>query len=255
MEKTKDNLEKLFDDMLRQINQFKRKTYSDAFLKGYDSHKEVFENIIGECSRRESAEQEILLDELSAVIPDYAQDKMEKFSKRNKEKYSLNFNLAMVVYIVPMFVYTKDPFCNQIAEKMVARWNENKVTNMKIRKSDFERIDGGFKKKWCYITTAVCEKQNKPDNCHELSTLRAYRDCYLNQTEEGRNLIEEYYNIAPAIVMALELRPDTGEIYDRIYQDYLRHCVSLADSGQYQECKALYIDMVRHLEKEYLYLS
>ena len=54
-----------------------------------------------------------------------------KFSKRDQEKYALNFNLAMVVYVVPLFIHTRDPLCEKLAEMMVEKWNQKKVTKMK----------------------------------------------------------------------------------------------------------------------------
>lgn len=249
MEETAKELEQLFDEMLKQIPRFKRKTYADAFLESYEARKELFVQIASEVS--DNDEEKIL--QFASAIPDHAEEVMHQFSKKEREKYSLNFNLTMVVYVIPMFLYTREPGCEKIADQMIELWNSRKITNMTIGKSDFEGISKGFKGKWCYITTAVCYGKSKPDDCYELRTLRRYRDEYLIQTSQGRRLVDEYYDIAPAIVLALSLCPDASKIYDRLYDNYLQPCVSLIDSGRYEECKELYMDMVTRLKSEYLY--
>lgn len=248
MEETAKELEQLFDDMLKQIPRFKQKTYADAFLEGYESRKELFERIASETSE----DEEVMISQLASVIPNHAEEMMNRFSRKEREKYSLNFNLTMVVYVIPMFLYTRQPDCEKIADSMIEIWNSRKITNRSIGKSDFEGISKGFKGKWCYITTAICSSKNKPDDCYELETLRRYRDDYLLRTSEGRRLVEEYYDIAPAIVLALDLCPCSSEIYDWLYNKYLQPCVSLIGASRYEECKNLYIDMVNQLKFKYL---
>ena len=68
----------------------------------------------------------------------------------------------------------------------------------------FEDIAGGFRKGFCYITTAVCESQNKPDDCYEPSDAQAFRDGYLMQTEE--EAYRRNNGIAPRIVLAIGMR-------------------------------------------------
>ena len=85
----------------------------------------------------------------------------------------------------------------------------------------YHNIDKGFKKKLCYITTAVCRSQNKPDNCYELTALREYRDNYLMNSNLGRELVDEYYNIAPGLVMMIDMQQEAEKIYQNIYDKYL----------------------------------
>ena len=114
-------------------------------------------------------------------------------------------------------------------------------------------MQGGFKKNiLCYITTAVCEYQNKPDDCYELEILRRYRDTYLMQTKEGRSLVQEYYDIAPRIVWAIDMQPDKDKIYQELYSEYLMPCIHYVEEECNKECKDLYVDMVRSLEKRFI---
>ncbi len=146
MEDFKQELEQLFDEMIRQIRLFKKKTYSPAFLRAYDQYRELFSRISIWCADAEEEE----IASLARIIPEYAYQKIQRLSKRDKEKFALNFNLTMVVYIVPLFRYTKDPYCERITEQMVSSWNQMKVTKMEIGMSDFEKISSGFKKSWFF---------------------------------------------------------------------------------------------------------
>lgn len=144
MEEFRQDLELMFDDMLHKIPLFKKKTYSPAFLQAFEQYRGLLGKISDQCAR-EGAEK---ADALASVIPDYALQKMQKLSRRDQEKFSLNFNLAMVAYVVPLFLYPRDPECEKLAEKMVSEWNAAKVTKMEIRLSTYEKIAAGFKKSW-----------------------------------------------------------------------------------------------------------
>lgn len=146
MEDLRQELEQLFDEMIRQIRLFKKKTYSPAFLQAYDQYQELFGRIAAFCADARDGE----MAALAQVIPEYADQKMQKFSKRDREKFALNFNLTMVVYIVPLLIHTRDPYCEKLAEQMVAAWNKKKVTKMEIGMSDYEKISSGFKKFWFF---------------------------------------------------------------------------------------------------------
>ena len=100
----------------------------------------------------------------------------------------------------------------------------------------------------CFLTTAVCEYLGKPDDCEELTTLRAYRDNWLAKQPGGRELIEEYYAIAPGIVRAMKDSPDYGELCETLLARYIRPCLALIAEGKNEECKRLYMEMVRYAE-------
>jgi hypothetical protein len=100
----------------------------------------------------------------------------------------------------------------------------------------------------CFLTTAVCEYHGKPDDCEELTTLRAYRDNWLSKQPGGNALIEEYYAIAPSIVRAMKDSPNYGEICEELLTNYIRPCLDLISMGKNEECKELYIQMVRYAQ-------
>ena len=106
----------------------------------------------------------------------------------------------------------------------------------------------GGKHKGCFLTTAVCEYLGKADDCEELTTLRAYRDEWLAKQPGGVELIEEYYEIAPGIVRAMKDSPNYGELCEELLSRYIRPCLALIAEGRNEECKRLYIEMVRYAE-------
>lgn len=111
----------------------------------------------------------------------------------------------------------------------------------------FDTVTGG-----CYITTAVCCKDNKGDDCYELTMFRDFRDNWLMYQKDGNALIERYYKIAPQIVKNIDLENNSNFIYDEINNKYLKNCLKMIENKEYEECKKLYIEMVESLEKKYL---
>ena len=163
----------------------------------------------------------------------------------------VDYNMSMAVYIVPLLKYSRQEGPARLAKEMVIRWNEKKMMPLILQESSYEEISGGFKKGFCYITTAICKSRGLPDDCEELTMLRSYRDTYLLATEEGRMLVEDYYDTAPALVQCLDMRKDAARIYERLYKKELTECLSLIRAGQNEMCKERYVDMVKHLQRSY----
>lgn len=103
----------------------------------------------------------------------------------------------------------------------------------------------------CFITTAVCEMQAKPDDCYELTQFRKFRDEWLLLQNDGAKLIQHYYHIAPILVENINRRGDSKEIYESINTNYLVPCLKLIEKKRYAECKKLYIRMVEKLENDF----
>ncbi len=101
----------------------------------------------------------------------------------------------------------------------------------------------------CFITTAVCDFYGKTDDCEELTLLRMYRDTWLKEQEDGVALITEYYNNAPYIVRALNSSARYAKYCEILMEEYIKPCVEMIKSGEYQECKNHYIDMVHYMQE------
>ena len=157
-----------------------------------------------------------------------------------------------------LFALAKENGIELTAEQAEAYLAERK--DGKIPDEEMDAVAGGFadggscggelrkKRRKCFLTTAVCEYLGKADDCEELTTLRAYRDNWLAKQPGGRELIEEYYAIAPGIVRAMKESARYGEICEELLARYIRPCLALIAEGKNEECKLLYMEMVRYAE-------
>ena len=101
--------------------------------------------------------------------------------------------------------------------------------------------------KGCFITTAVCSYLGKADNCEELTSFRFFRDTWLVNQPKGRELVEEYYRIAPMIVRKMEESPEYESICQTIWNKFLIPCYQMIEDNQFEKCKNKYVDMVEYL--------
>ncbi len=159
--------------------------------------------------------------------------------------------MAMVSYFLPLIRDVKSPRADELAQAMADAWNQafpgNHISGMTIAE-----MKGGFRSSPCFITTAVCESLGRPDDCYELTLLRRYRNTYMMSSEQGAAAVEEYYRIAPEIVKEIDSRPDSGNIYQSIWTQYLRPCIRLIEENQLADCADAYADMVDTLKEAYL---
>lgn len=247
----KEELIQLFEEAQELIKKFSKRNYEIGFQNQYEKYKEILEDMDVRVEATEDKDAAIL--EIASIIPEYMKEKISALkSKRKAESFIVDYNYAMVTYVLPLINYTKKENCNQISEKIVEIWNEE-ITKTPIKNSTYESIYAGFGQRMCYITTAVCESLGKPDDCYELQLLRGYRDEYLIASEEGKKIVEQYYDIAPTIVKHINQTERSKEVYEEIYEKYLLTCIDLVEKQKMEECKEVYSSMVRELQKKYLY--
>lgn len=103
----------------------------------------------------------------------------------------------------------------------------------------------------CFITTATCRSECRPDNCEELTAFRKYRDETLSLTDEGKALIAEYYRIAPSIVERISEEDNSEEIYSFLYSEYILPGYELLQQGRGEEAKKLYAKGIIMLANKY----
>ena len=103
----------------------------------------------------------------------------------------------------------------------------------------------------CFLTSACVEAKGLPDDCYELTTLRAFRDGYMRSLPEGASDICEYYHTAPGIVEKIRQLPNATEIFNKIYDELVLPCVHLIENGKKQEAYAAYRNYVKKLQVEY----
>lgn len=111
--------------------------------------------------------------------------------------------------------------------------------------SDTERGSGP-----CFLTTACMKVQAGAfdDKCHELETLRWFRDHHVSQED-----IEHYYRIAPAIVAQIDAQPNAVEVYSTIYREVISTCVQAIENQQFELAYSTYKNAVLKLEHNYLH--
>jgi len=112
--------------------------------------------------------------------------------------------------------------------------------------------DNDIKDEGCFVTTAVCENFGKPDDCYELTAFRNFRDKWLALQADGKNLIAEYYEVAPKIVEKINSLSNSAEIYKNIWTDYLQNCLKSIEVGDNLNCKKIYVEMVNTLKDKFL---
>ena len=162
----------------------------------------------------------------------------------------MDFNFCLAVYVVPSILEFHQESTDLLTDKVLIAWKE-KFPKTNVQATSYDKIQAGFKTKWCYITTAVCETFEKPDDCYELTLLRDYRDTYLASQEDGESVIRAYYDLAPTIVKHINKREDKKAIYEGIWKEYLSPCIRMIEQGDNVRCKELYIKMVYDLEDQY----
>ncbi|MDO5331979.1 MAG: CFI-box-CTERM domain-containing protein [Bacillota bacterium] len=118
-------------------------------------------------------------------------------------------------------------------------------------KNSSDSNDNSSNNSGCFITTACVTACNLPDNCFELETLRAFRDSYLKNQEEGAADIKHYYNIAPKIVENINKTNESDAIYKDLYTHLVAPCVLMIKNGKYKDAYKLYKRMVLSLEENY----
>lgn len=244
----------MFNEAMELSGRFRKNTYEPAFREFFRRRSTDLEELLSEIRGTEEKSQEELIARAGKSVPDYVDEKLEEIAgKRKRENQVMDYNLALVTFFIPLLLHSREPELEAVADQTIKNWNQLENVTMKIGKSTFEEINGGFRNRLCYVTTAVCRSLDKPDGCYELKTLRDYRDRYLASSPGGRETIREYYNIAPTIVKRIERQKDADEIYRKIWKEYLERCIGLIETGKMEECREVYTKMVHELEREYLF--
>ncbi len=126
-------------------------------------------------------------------------------------------------------------------------WLDGGWSNSADRWSDAGGGGGG-----CFITTACVEYKGLADDCAELQTLRKYRDVLVQEDEDFRGKVLEYYRKAPLIIQEIEKSSEREMVYDSLYTNMVQPCVSLLEEGKIDEAKLLYLNYYGRLAEKYL---
>ncbi len=246
-----EGMPKLLECCGDPMQYFKRNLYPDRFHELYQQNVQTFDAI--ENGYNSVIDKDQFLLNMAGALVEYAKAQTDACKRRSaKDRRMMDLSMAMVTFVFPMILEYKGNSSKPLADKLVGAWRET-FPKSALETATFEEIEQGFHKKFCYITTAVCRTFGKPDDCYELTLLRNYRDTYLSSLPGGREMIQEYYDVAPSVVKHIAQREDSDEIYRSIWENYLSPCIRMIEDGQNEACRQRYEEMVRTLRGEYLY--
>lgn len=110
-------------------------------------------------------------------------------------------------------------------------------------------LDDWFGIEDCYITTAtMVATGNSDDNSYELTTMRKFRDDFMKATPAGKELIDNYYQVAPKVVAKLNARSDAKHVYTAIYNNYLAPAIAAIETGDNYHALSIYRAMSQYAE-------
>jgi hypothetical protein len=102
----------------------------------------------------------------------------------------------------------------------------------------------------CFITTAVCESRGEPDDCPTLTKLRAFRDSYMQETKQRKELVRLYYDVAPKIVERINVREDRQSFIEYLYCRFIVPACASIDRGDLRDAFNLYTQMIVFAHQE-----
>lgn len=233
----------------KPMKNFKKDLYEGVFDSFYSEHKQMFDSM--EYVYQNGSRPEEWIKKLTECVVEEAKEDLNSYKAKNqKSQRLLDHNFLISIYLVPAMLKYPAEISEPFADHLIASWNETFKTS--IGKATYDNINSGFRRKLCYITTAICGSLGKGTDCYELRLLKQYRDQYLDTTPEGHALVEEYYNVAPTIVKRIEKQPDKAQIYQKMYLDYLMPCIRKIEEQDYESCAARYKEMVLTLKDRYM---
>lgn len=241
----------LFDEMEHALEGFHKDYYKSTVETFIQQHEAFFSQL--ELLTWEDVEDGSIAKQIGAWMADCVKERGKDItSKSKRDRYALDANLFMVSYILPSILEVSNGRVGKaITEEICSIWSEN-FKNSHIQAASIADIDGGFKRKLCYVTTATCLALNLGSDCEELNLLKAYRDKVLMQNEAGRNIVSQYYNIAPTIVKRIDALQNAKEIYVDLYRKYIGKCVQCIKNKEYDSCLSIYSEMVEKLTDRFV---
>lgn len=102
----------------------------------------------------------------------------------------------------------------------------------------------------CYLTSACVAHAGLPDDCHELTVMRAFRDDFLMTSVPGVTLVSRYYRHAPILLSAIRSLPASGETMEWILKQ-VRETIKHFEAGRGPQALETYLDMIIALETEF----
>lgn len=246
-----EHISAMFDEMEASLNGFHKDYYKSTVESFIEKHGPFFSQMEG--LTPDDVEDGQIAKQLGMMMTDCAKRGGQDLnSKAKRDKYALDLNLFMVSYVLPSILEVAGGRVGKvITEGICSAWSDQ-FKNAHIQAASIADIDGGFKRKLCYVTTATCMALDLGTDCEELNLLKAYRDDVLMKTEDGRSLVAKYYNIAPTIVKRIDALQDAKEIYVSLYHEYIEKCIACLRNKESERCLSIYSEMVEKLTDRFV---
>lgn len=228
---------------------YRTKITKEAYVPAFEMFDADYVAIFEALEQSERSAQE-----LSEQVMDALTAQWEPLGKQERVRAQEADRIILALFLIPAIRRRENARAEELAEALQHAW-EHRFPQSRFQLVRFESIANGFQKKLCkacYITTAVCRRQGKMDDCAELTAFRRFRDGYLMRQPDGRALITEYYDTAPGILACIDICCDASARLETIWKEHLEPCYEALEHGDEQVCKKRYINMVRTLQQEYL---
>ena len=239
-------------DYVEKVRAFKRNSYSGLFERHKEENYAFYTALKSVLNSAASEDLDGIYRQIAGSFIKEQEQALANVKKKN-EKFSqqMDKNMFMVIYVLPAVKGMRDDKADRLADVICEEWRKA-FKDGNISPADYDSINGGFKRKLCYVTTAVCRNLNKGEDCEELRLIKDFRDGYLSSTKEGQALIEEYYDIAPTLVKRIDKDVDSQAKYLWLWNTYLAPCIAYIKSGLQEECRETYCSMIEELRAEYM---
>lgn len=242
----------VYRDYVTKVRSFKKNTYHDLFEHHKEENYAFYTSVKRTLDNAEEEELEGIYHQIAQAFIREQEEALGQIRKKNdKVTVQLDKNMFLVIYVLPSIKEIRDSKADRLADVICEDWRKS-FKDSNISPASYDSIAQGFKRKLCYVTTAVCLNLNKGENCEELRLIKEFRDGYLSSTKEGQALIEEYYDIAPTLVKRIAKDIEAQEKYVWLWNTYLAPCVAYIKSGQPESCKETYCNMMEELREEYM---
>lgn len=251
---TLDDISKLLDGYELYLNHFTRDKYKSSFEKYVKTGRAILLPIERYAVLLEDNLEEVIQKTaiaLIAAINKSIREQNEGLKRALKVNQVYQYRFFLTVFTIPMLLELHLGISETLADRILAEWG-TQFPKDTFQKANYAELAAGFDRKGlCFITSAACNVMGKSDDCYELTTFRSFRDTYMMQTEGRKSLVEEYYRIAPAIVVYINTLQESKQIYKQLWKDFLQPCLKYIENNRLEECEILYTQMLQDVRKNY----
>ena len=249
--------ENLIKTVVDYTGYYKKLSKNDFFpsFDTYESENKAVIRHLDPCTElhpdgAEACIQEICT-ELLDQIEQYLKNEGKWKSKSKQDNALFEIRVVLAIFMTPLVrkcrLKSGELFRQELNRQWLEKWPKHPWVP-----GDYDDLAGGYqRRKLCFITTATCRFDGKPDDCEELTAFRAFRDGWLTE-HGGEQDIDTYYEIAPAIVTMIDYCDSPAQRYGEIRERWLQPCMEALREHREEDCRSLYTDMVQTLQSRYL---